>query len=127
MNSLGLITFPQIADPRGNLTFIEGANHLPFKIERVFWTYNVPSGKRRGGHSYKTQNELIVALSGAVDVITVDKFNSRRTFRLDRPNIGLFIPNGTWRQMELFSGNAFCLHISDSKYNDQDYDREKRG
>ena len=110
MNSLGLITFPQSADPRGNLTFIEGSNHLPFEIERVFWTYNVPSGKRRGGHSYKTQNELIVALSGAVDVITVDKFNSRRTFRLDRPNIGLFIPNGTWRQMELLAETHFvCI------------------
>ena len=118
-----LIELPQIKDRRGNLSFIQELDSFPFEINRVFWTYNVPGGKRRGGHSYKTQNELIVALSGAVDVITIDTEKNVVIFRLDRPNIGLLVPPGIWRRMESFSGNAFCLHISDSKYEAEDYDR----
>ena len=122
-----LIDIPQIADPRGNLSFLDSNRILPFKIKRVFWTYNVPSGERRGGHSYKTQSEVIIALSGAVDVVTLDETHTRVTFRLDRANKALFLPARTWRRMEYFSGNAFCLHLSDSKFNDGDYDREDRG
>ena len=118
-----LIDIPRIEDSRGNLSFVEEFNHFPFRINRIFWTYNVPSGMRRGGHSYKTQNELIVALSGAVDVLTIDELGNEFTFRLDQPNVGLLIPPKTWRQMMLFSGNAFCIHFSDSKYNSSDYDR----
>ena len=121
-----LIDIPKIHDPRGNLSFVEEFKHFPFEIQRVFWTYNVPSGERRGGHAFKTQNELIVALSGAVDVVTIDESGSVVTFRLDRPNKGLLVPPNTWRQMELFSGNAFCVHFSDSKYNLEDYDRSAR-
>lgn len=126
MNRPSIIELPQIADPRGNLTFIESENHFPFNIKRAFWTYNVPSGKRRGGHSYKQQNELIVALSGSVDVVTVDEADVVTSFRLDRPNFGLFIPPRVWRRMEFFSGNAFCLHLSDSEYNSSDYVRSER-
>jgi hypothetical protein len=121
-----LIDIPQICDPRGNLSYVEGKGHFPFEIMRVFWTYNVPSGQRRGGHAYKKQNELIVALSGAVDIITIDEKGRLREFRLDRPNIGLLVPPRTWRQMELFSGNTFCVHFSDSIYNIEDYDRSQR-
>ena len=122
-----LIDVPQISDPRGNLSFLESQGILPFEIKRVFWTYNVPSGERRGGHAYKTQSEVIIALSGAVDIITVDQTNTRVVFRLDRPNKALLLPAKTWRRMEYFSGNAFCLYLSDLKYNDGDYDREDRG
>lgn len=121
-----LIDIPQISDPRGNLSFLESNSLLPFKIKRVFWTYNVPSGERRGGHSFKKQREVIVALSGAVDIVTIDQNNSRVTFRLDRANKGLFIPAKTWRRMEYFSGNAFCLHLSDTHYNEEDYERFER-
>jgi len=121
-----LIDIPKIHDPRGNLSFVEEFKQFPFEIKRVFWTYNVPSGERRGGHAYKTQNELIIALSGAVDIVTIDESGSVVTFRLDRPNIGLLVPPNAWRRMELFSGNAFCVHFSDSKYNSEDYDRKDR-
>ena len=121
-----LLDIPRINDPRGNLSFVEEFNHFPFEIKRVFWTYNVPSGERRGGHAYKSQNELIVALSGAVDVVTIDESGNVCTFRLDRPNKGLLVPPRTWRQMELFSGNTFCVHFSDSIYNSEDYDRSAR-
>ena len=121
-----LIDIPKIHDPRGNLSFIEEFKQFPFEIKRVFWTYNVSSGERRGGHAYKTQNELIVAFSGAVDVVTIDESGNVVTFRLDRPNKGLLVPPKTWRQMELFRGNAFCVHFSDSKYSSEDYDRSAR-
>ena len=126
MNRPSIIELPQIVDPRGNLTFIESENHFPFYIKRAFWTYNVPSGKRRGGHSYKKQNELIIALSGSVDIVTVDEADIVTSFRLDRPNFGLFIPPRVWRRMEFFSGNAFCLHLSDMEYNSSDYVRSER-
>jgi len=126
MNRPYLIDIPQIADPRGNLSFLESNGILPFKIKRVFWTYNVPSGERRGGHAYKSQSEVIIALSGAVDVVTLDETHTRVTYRLDRANKALFIPARTWRRMEYFSGNAFCLHLSDSVYNEKDYDRTDR-
>lgn len=122
-----VIDIPQISDPRGNLSYLDSKGILPFEIQRVFWTYNVPSGERRGGHAYKTQTEVIIALSGAVDIITLDRTNSKVVFRLDRPNKALLLPALTWRRMEYFSGNAFCLHLSDSKFNDHDYDRKERG
>lgn len=125
-NIARIIDLPQIVDPRGNLSFIESENHFPFSIRRTFWTYNVPSGKRRGGHSYKKQNEMIIALSGSVDVITIDESDIVTTFRLDRPNYGLLIPARVWRRMEFFSGNAFCLHLSDMVYNSDDYVRDYR-
>jgi len=121
-----LINLPQISDPRGNLSFLEANGILPFEIQRVFWTYNVPSGERRGGHSYKTQCEVIIALSGSVDIVTIDQSNTQVTFRLDRANKALFLPAKTWRRMEYFSGNSFCLHVSNSKYNEQDYETTDR-
>jgi dTDP-4-dehydrorhamnose 3,5-epimerase-like enzyme len=121
-----IIEIPQISDLRGNLSFIEGRNHFPFNIERVFWTYNVPSGQSRGGHSYNKQYEMIVALSGSVDVVTIDESDVKISFHLSRPNIGLLIPPGIWRRMESFSGNAFCLHLSDMHYNVNDYVRIDR-
>lgn len=121
-----IIEFPQIVDPRGSLSFIESENHFPFEVNRVFWTYNVPSGNRRGGHSYKTQNEMIIALSGSVDIITIDEAELMTKFRLDRPNYGLFIPPRVWRRMEFFSGNAFCLHLSDMMFDPSDYVKSDR-
>lgn len=121
-----IIRLPQIIDPRGNLSFLEEKTHFPFEINRAFWTYNVPGGKRRGGHSFKSQNEIIIALSGSVDIVTIDEADVLVRFKLDRPNYGLLIPPKTWRRMEYFSGNAFCLHLSDKKYDEQDYVRETK-
>lgn len=116
-----IIQLPKIADPRGNLTFIQEGAALPFKPKRVFWTFNVPSGSARGGHAYRTQSELIVAINGAFDVVVKDRQGNESRFRLDRGDNGLFLPPMTWRWMEAFSTNGMGLHLSDSNYDHADY------
>lgn len=119
-----LIQLPKIADPRGNLSFIQQGSYLPFSPKRVFWTFNVPSGSTRGGHAYKSQWELIVAINGAFDVVVKESFERVHCFRLDRGDKGLLLPPMTWRSMENFSTNGMGLHLSDSKYDASDYIRD---
>lgn len=115
-----VINLPKIEDPRGNLSFVEGGNHIPFKIKRVYWIYDVPGGQVRGGHAFKEQRELIVALSGSFDVI-VDDGREKKIFSLNRSYYGLFIPNGLWRQMENFSTNSLAMVLSSTSYDASDY------
>jgi len=112
---------PKIIDPRGNLTFIQYPEQIPFEIQRVFWTYDVPGGEIRGGHAYKSQSELIIALSGSFDVVILDADGNESKFTLNRSYYGLLLPPNTWRHMENFSTNALSLHLSDTKYNAEDY------
>lgn len=118
-----ILNLPKITDPRGNLTFLQEFNQLPFQIKRVFWTYDVPSGEKRGGHAYYEQQELIIALSGSFDVVITDLKGNTNTYSLNRSNYGLYIPAKTWRHMENFSTNSFGLHLSSSLYNENDYIR----
>jgi dTDP-4-dehydrorhamnose 3,5-epimerase-like enzyme len=118
-----LIDLPKIEDPRGNLSFIEELNHVPFKIERTYWIYDVPGGQVRGGHAFKKQQELIVALSGSLDVL-VDDGKEQKIFSLNRSYYGLYIPSGLWRQMQNFSTNALALVLSSTSYSEKDYIRE---
>ncbi len=115
-----IINLPKFEDPRGNLSFIEELNHIPFKIERTYWIYDVPGGQVRGGHAFKEQKEFIVALSGSFDVV-VDDGKLKQTFSLNRSYYGLFIPSGLWRQMENFSTNSLALVLSSTHYKDEDY------
>ncbi len=119
-----IIQFPKILDPRGNLTFLENNDQIPFEIKRVFWTYDVPGGEIRGGHAYKTQQELIIALSGSFDVITKDATGKEIYYHLNRSYYGLYLPANTWRHMENFSTNAFALHLSDSLFDQNEYIRD---
>jgi oxalate decarboxylase/phosphoglucose isomerase-like protein (cupin superfamily) len=118
-----IIDLPKIEDPRGNLSFIEEEIHIPFKIERAYWIYDVPGGQVRGGHAFKEQQELIVALSGSFDVI-IDDGRSKQTFSLNRSYCGLYIPAGLWRQMENFSTNSLALVLSSTPFTEQDYIRD---
>jgi hypothetical protein len=118
-----ILDLPKIADPRGNLTFLQEFNQVPFEIKRVFWTYDVPGGEKRGGHAYFQQQELIIALSGSFDVVITDSKGNYTTYSLNRSNYGLFIPAKNWRHMENFSTNAFGLHLSSCIYNEGDYIR----
>jgi len=115
-----LIELPIFADPRGNLSFAEQNNHIPFEIQRTYWIYDVPGGESRGGHAFKETNEFIIAISGCFDV-TVDDGKNKQTFRLDRSYYGLFIPKGFWRTMDNFSTNSLALEFADTKYDRSDY------
>lgn len=117
-----LINLPKFLDPRGNLSFIEEENHVPFKIERVYWIYDVPGGEVRGGHAFKAQQELIVALSGSFDVV-VDDGLQKQKYSLNRSYVGLYIPAGLWRDMENFSTNSVAMVLSSTAYSETDYIR----
>lgn len=119
-----IITFPKIEDFRGNLTFLQHPNQIPFDIKRVFWTYDVPGGEIRGGHAYKTQHEIIVALSGSFDIIIRNVDDTIEKFSLNRSYSGLYLPPLTWRHMENFSTNSLGLHLSSELFDDSDYIRE---
>jgi len=119
-----IINFPKISDVRGNLTFIQFPENVPFKIERVFWTYDIPGGEKRGGHAYKEQHEVIVALSGSFDVVIMDADESIQKFSLNRSYHGLYLPPMTWRHMENFSTNALGLHLSSKVYSETEYIRD---
>jgi dTDP-4-dehydrorhamnose 3,5-epimerase-like enzyme len=118
-----IIQLPKIHDPRGNLTFIEGQNHISFKIKRSYWIYDVPGGEIRGGHAYKKLHELIVAVSGSFDVV-LDDGREKRNFALNRSYYGLYVPNLIWRSLENFSTNSLCLILASEVYNEDEYIRD---
>lgn len=123
IDQVKIIDLPKHEDPRGNLTFLEEENHIPFKIERVYWIYDVPGGQIRGGHAFRKQNEFIIALSGSFDVV-VDSGSEKRSYSLNRSYYGLYIPAGLWRQMENFSTNSLALVVSSTQYSEDDYVRD---
>lgn len=122
--SVKILDFPKILDPRGNLTFLQNPQYIPFEIKRVFWLYDVPGGEKRGGHAYKTQNEVIIALSGSFDVVITHTDGRVEKFSLNRSYYGLYIPALTWRHIENFSTNSLGLHVSSLSYSADDYIRD---
>ena len=118
-----IIDLPKFLDARGNLSFAENFKQIPFEIKRTYWLYDVPGGECRGGHAYRENEEFIIALSGAFDVL-VDDGKEKRTFTLNRSYYGLYIPKGLWREMKNFSSNAFALEFGSKGYNEQDYIRD---
>ena len=120
LSDVKIIDLPKIEDPRGNLSIIEEEKNVPFKIERTYWIYDVPGGQVRGGHAFKKQQELIVALSGSFDVV-VDDGKVKQTFSLNRSYYGLYIPAGLWRQMQNFSTNSLAMVLSSTHYAENDY------
>ena len=119
-----LLNFPKITDPRGNLSFLQSPEQLPFTIGRVFWTYDVPGGEIRGAHAYKKQQEIIIALSGSFDVIVKGADGTDEKFSLNRSYYGLYLPALSWRVMENFSTKSLGLHISSEAYSAEDYIRD---
>lgn len=117
-----LIEIPKIQDRRGNLSVVEGAT-IPFVSKRVYYLYDVPSGSKRGGHAHKEQKEFLVALSGSFDVILKDG-KSTQIVTLNKPNFGLLIVEGIWRELQNFSAGAICLVFASDEFNEDDYIRE---
>ena len=120
MNKPEIIYLPKIEDPRGNLSFLEEKNHIQFKIERVYWIYDVPGGQIRGGHAFKEQEEIIVSLCGSFDVV-VDDAKVKQTYSLNRSYYGLYLPAGLWRHMQNFSTNSLAMVVSSTQYHLDDY------
>lgn len=120
IDDIKLIELPRINDPRGNLSFVQENDQIPFKIERTYWIYDVPGGENRGGHAFKETEEFIIAMSGGFDVVVSDGVNKKK-FTLNRSYYGLYIPKGLWRDMENFSTNSLALEFASTKYNPDDY------
>ncbi len=122
LDTIQLIPIPKIEDPRGNLSVIE-KNTVPYEIKRVYYLYDVPSGAERGGHAHKEQQEFLIALSGSFDVILNDGKTSQ-TYTLNKPNQGLLITSGIWRELKNFSSGSVCLVIASDVFQETDYIRE---
>ena len=122
-NDCKIIDLPKFLDVRGNLSFVEQNNHIPFEIKRTYWVYDVPGGEARGGHAYINNEEFIIALSGSFDVI-VDDGVEKKVFQMNRSYYGLYIPKGMWREINNFSSNSFALEFGSTEYNETDYIRD---
>lgn len=120
---LRIMEVPQIKDTRGNLAVVE-AETIPFEIKRVYYLYDVPSDSFRGGHAHKKLQQFLIPLSGSFDVVTKDGFGNEKTFMLNKPNKGLLIVPGIWRELTNFSSGAVCLVLASTKYSEEDYIRD---
>jgi len=118
-----LVDLPKISDPRGNLTFIEGNQHIPFEIKRVYYTYDVPGGSDRGAHAHKRLHQLIIAMSGSFDVVLDDGFEKKR-FHLNRSYFGLYVCPMMWRELDNFSSGSVCLVLASELFDPDDYYRD---
>ncbi len=118
-----LIDLPRILDPRGNLTFIESGNHIPFDIRRVYYLYDVPGGAHRGGHGHKALHQLMIAMSGSFDVL-LDDGRTKFKYHLNRSYYGLYIPPMMWREIDNFSSGSVCMVLASDHYDESDYYRE---
>ena len=123
IDDVRLVELPKFLDARGNLSFAENFKQIPFEIKRTYWIYDVPGGEDRGGHAYFKNQEFIIALSGAFDVL-VDDGENKKTFSLNRSYFGLYVPAGLWRTMENFSTNSFALEFGSEHYAKEDYIRD---
>ena len=118
-----IIELPKFLDARGNLSFAEQNDHIPFEIKRTYWIYDVPGGEARGGHAFRENQEVVIALSGSFDVIVDDGIH-KKTFTLNRSYYGLYVPAGLWREMNNFSTNSLALEFGSMHYTEEDYIRE---
>jgi hypothetical protein len=123
IDEVSLIELPRIPDARGNLTFVEGGNHIPFRIERVFYLYDVPGGESRAGHALRTCQQFIVAMSGSFDVFVDDGVENRR-FHLNRSYNGLYLPALIWRELDNFSSGSVCAVFASEVYDETGYLRD---
>ncbi|WP_227243193.1 sugar 3,4-ketoisomerase [Paraburkholderia caribensis] len=122
LNDCRTIELPKITDPRGNLTFVEGGNHIPFDIKRVYYLYDVPGGSDRGAHAHKNLHQFVVAMSGSFDIV-LDDGDRQRRFHLNRSYYGLYICPMMWRTLDNFSSGGVCMVLASEPYNPSDYIR----
>jgi dTDP-4-dehydrorhamnose 3,5-epimerase-like enzyme len=122
LDACRIIDLPKITDARGNLTFVEGGQHIPFEIKRTYYLYDVPGGAERGGHAHKGLHQLIIAISGAFDIV-LDDGRQKKRYHLNRSYFGLYVCPMIWREMDNFSSGAVCLVLASNLYDEADYYR----
>jgi hypothetical protein len=115
-----IIELPKIVDPRGNLTVAEQMKNIPFNIERVYWTYDIPGGERRGGHAHRSCEEIIIAVSGSFDVEIFDG-KEKKTYHLNHPYQGLYVGTDVWRTLEDFASGSVCLVLASELFDEEEY------
>lgn len=118
-----LITLEKNHDVKGNLTAVTNNTQVPFDVKRIYYLYDIPGGLSRGGHAHKDLRQLVLALSGSFD-ITVDDGRNKRTFQLSRPNVGLLLPPGLWRELTNFSSGSICMVLASDLFSEEDYFRD---
>ena len=117
-----IIDLPKISDPRGNLTFVEAGQHVPYDIQRVYYLYDVPGGAERGGHAHKGLHQLIIAMSGSFDVV-LDDGREKKRYHLNRSYSGLYVCPMIWRELDNFSSGSVCMVLASNRYDEEDYYR----
>ena len=117
------IEVPAITDPRGDLTFIEGGNHVPFEIRRIYYVYNVPVDSLRGGHAHRDLEQVVFALSGSFRM-TVDDGRKQQEYYLRNPRKGIYMSRLVWREMDRFSQGAVCMVLASHAFDETDYLRD---
>ena len=120
-----IINLPKINDQKGNLTFVEGSNHIPFDIKRVYYLYDIPGGSVRGAHAHKILHQVVIAISGSFS-IEIDDGRQKKIFNLNRSFHGLYICPMMWRLLDNFSSGAVCLVLASEIYSEEDYIRDYR-
>lgn len=123
LSDVHIIELPVISDVRGNLTFIEGDQHVPFTIQRVYYLYDVPGGASRGGHAHRDLEQVIIALSGSFDVL-LDDGKEKAKYTLNRAYQGLYLSNMIWRELDNFTTGAVCMVLASRHYDEEDYFRD---
>lgn len=123
LNDCRIIELPKITDPRGNLTFVEGDNHIPFDIKRVYYLYDVPGGSDRGSHAHRGLHQFVIAMSGSFDIV-LDDGDRQRRFHLNRSYYGLYICPMMWRTLDNFSSGGVCMVLASAAYDVADYIRD---
>jgi uncharacterized RmlC-like cupin family protein len=118
-----LINLPKIPDQKGNLSFLQNNDQIPFEIQRMYWIYDVPGGEQSKGHAYKNLQEVIIALTGSFDVIFNDGNNGEKKITLNRSYYGIYIPRMVWRHLENFSTNSLAFVVADKPYGEGEYIR----
>ena len=119
-----ILDLPKITDARGNLTFVEGGNQIPFDIKRVYYLYDVPGGSDRGAHAHKSLHQFFIAMSGSFDVVLDDGFANKR-FHLNRSYFGLYVCLMMWRYLDNFSSGSVCMVLASTPYDEGDYIRDR--
>lgn len=122
IQDISVLKIPVVEDLSGNLAFIQNGV-LPFEFKRVYYLFDVPSSAFRGGHSHIEQHEVLIALSGSFEV-TVNDGKDKKSYLLNKPNVGLYLPKGIWRELENFSSGAVCLVLASDVFEETDYIRD---